>query len=803
MNGVFEMDASRSESAAVEQAHRRRWRITGRVQGVGFRPLVYRLAHKMRIRGAVWNDADGVVAEGQGTPGQLDEFVCALRTEAPAAAVIRQIVEQEIPLDGDGESFEIRRTPAAASPTAEVAADLAICPDCLAEIRDPANARRHGYALTNCTHCGPRFSVIRAIPYDRINTTMAEFAMCPSCSQEYDDPADRRFHAQPTACQNCGPKMRLLDGGGNQIDEDPITGAVVRLLRGEIVAVKGIGGFHLAVRSDNQAAIARLRELKHRPAKPFALMCASLKAARKLVRLSPGGIALLASATAPIVLAPIIHDTDAVDSRIAPAVAPGQHRLGIMLAYTPLHHLLFDQLAPAGVDTLVMTSGNDVDEPLAFEDADAISRLGGLCDAILLHNRPIQRAVDDSVVIDAPAAIVLRRARGYVPEPIALPPKCDATPGLALGAEMKCTVAIYRDRQAVLSQHLGNLMRPRTFEAFKRAIADFRGLFDVTPQWIAHDLHPAYLSTEYARQLAGQREVPLIAVQHHHAHAAAVLAENGVAGPALAVVCDGTGYGTDGTIWGGELLVASLVDFCRVGRLRPLRLPGGDACAKQPWRCGLALLHMAFGPDFGQLPVCRRLTEPQQLEFVRQMLLSGVSCVSSSSAGRVFDGMAALLGLCRENRFDAEAPMAVEAAAAGSEYSPLLPQKGYRLNDVDGLIEIDLTPLVREIAGRAEGTTPAGELAMLFHQTLAEAWSDAVARAMQATNLHTVALSGGVFCNALFADLLGRRLENLGATVLRHRVLPANDGGISFGQAAVASARVRQGIDQRVRPTCA
>lgn len=781
------MTTAQSETR-TEPVLRCRWHIVGRVQGVGFRPLVYRLAHKLQICGAVWNDAEGVIAEGQGTRGQLDEFIVALRAEAPAAAVIRQIIEQQIPLHDDGEQFEIRHTSQTTTPTAEVAVDMAICPACLAEIRDTANHRRHGYALTNCTNCGPRFGIIRAIPYDRINTTMADFKMCPPCCREYEDPTDRRFHAQPTACRDCGPQLQLLDPHGRRIDEDPIRGAARRLLHGKIVAVKGIGGFHLAVRADDQPAVVRLRQLKHRPAKPFALMCASLNSVHQLIRLSPRGATLIASPAAPIILAP-----RAADAPIAPAVAPGQHRLGVMLAYTPLHHLIFDQLQRSGVDTLVMTSGNDIDEPLAFDDGDAVGRLGELCDAILLHDRPIQRAVDDSVIIDVrDISIFVRRARGYVPTPIALPPACDMAPGLAVGAELKCTVATCRGGQVILSQHLGNLTRARTFDAFKQAIADLCDLFSVAPRWIAHDLHPAYLSTQHARQLAAQWRVPLVGVQHHHAHAAAVLAEHGTTGPALAVVCDGTGFGIDGTIWGGELLVASLADFRRIGRLRPMLLPGGDACAKQPWRSALALLHMACGSEFSQLPIVRRLAEPEQLEFVRQMLRTRVSCVRSSSTGRLFDGVAALLNLCRENRFDAEAPMALEAAAQ-SGHSSRVWEDAYQLKDVDGLIEIDLTPLVQKVARRAGDDGSTGDLAMLFHQTLAAAWTAAIAQAMRKTDLHTVALSGGVFCNELFADLLSRRLEVLGVQILRHRAIPPNDGGIAFGQAAVASARAKQG----------
>jgi len=768
---------------------RRRLRITGRVQGVGFRPFVYRLAHRMQIAGAVWNDPAGVVIEAQGAGEQLDQFAAAIRSEAPAAAAVREITQERIPASGEAGEFEIRPSPHDASATAEVAADMAVCEQCLAEVRDPADARRHGYVLTNCTHCGPRFSIIRAIPYDRPNTTMADFAMCPDCRAEYDDPSDRRFHAQPTACRVCGPQLQLLDNHGQPIAAEVLDEAVKFLVQGKIVAVKGIGGFHLAVRADDEQAVGRLRQVKHRPAKPFAIMCASLEAARHLVELTGAGAELIQSTAAPIVLA-----RRSAGASVAQAVAPANHRLGVMLAYTPLHHLIFDRAKESGVEALVMTSGNDVDEPLVYRDEQAVSQLGGLCDAILLHDRPIQRAVDDSVVIDAETGpIFVRRSRGYVPQPVPLPPSCAAEPGLALGAEMKCTVATCRDGQVVLSQHLGNLTHTRTFEAFKQSISDLCDLLAVTPKWIAHDLHPMYLSTQYARQLASQWNVPLLGVQHHHAHGAAVLAELGLTGPALAIICDGTGYGTDGTIWGGELLAMELSHFRRLGCLRPMRLPGGDAAARQPWRSAMAMLHMAMGEDFARLPICRELAANEHVEFVRQMLLSGAGCAQSSSSGRVFDGVAALLGLCRENRFDAEAPMALESAAAEADPMAPLLEEGYRLEEVAGLIQIDLCPLVRMIATSAD-KRPASHWALLLHQTLAAAWEAAAARAAHLTGLKTVVLSGGVLCNQLLSDLLSRRLQRRGLRVLRHRQLPPNDGGIAYGQAAVAAARMNHGF---------
>jgi hydrogenase maturation protein HypF len=775
---------------SIDPLIRRRLHISGRVQGVGFRPFVYRLAKKMEIGGSVWNDAAGVVVEAQGTARELDQFVAALRTDAPAAAAVREIIEKEIaPCPNEGR-FEIQHSLLATTPTAEVTADLATCEACLAEIRDPANARRYRYALTNCTNCGPRFSIIRSIPYDRPRTTMAPFAMCQPCRDEYEDPADRRFHAQPTACRDCGPQLELLDPKGSPIAGEPIESAVRRLADGKIVAIKGIGGFHLAVRADDQAAVLRLRELKHRPAKPFAVMCPSLQAARRLVRLTPRGEKLIASSAAPIVLA-----RRNPKAAVADAVAPGNHRLGVMLAYTPLHHLIFDEARKFGIESLVMTSGNDLDEPLAFANDDAIDRLGDLCDAILRHNRPIQRAVDDSVLIDtASAPIFVRRSRGFAPAPIVLPEACDATPGWAVGAELKCAVATYRNCQVILSQHLGNLTQSRTFDAFKRTISDLCELFGIVPHWIAHDLHPGYLSTQHARHLAEQQGLPLIAVQHHHAHAASVLAEHGLTGPALAVVCDGTGYGTDGSIWGGELLAVKLTDFRRIGRMRPMPLPGGDAAAKQPWRSALALLFLAHGRDFVKLPICRQLASDPQVQFVSQMLLTGTNCIQSSSTGRIFDAVAALLGLCRENRFDAEAPATLEAAAAQCKRLSHNLDDSYGLSVVEGLIEIDLSPLVRKIVRRAQLGVPADDLAMLFHEALAAAWESAVAKAAQSTGLNTIALSGGVFCNELFGDLLETRLQRRGLRVLRHRQIPPNDGGIAFGQAAVAAARISKGL---------
>jgi hydrogenase maturation protein HypF len=766
---------------------RRRWHVAGRVQGVGFRPFVYRLAKTFQITGSVWNDAAGAIIEGQGTELQLSKFARALESGAPAAAAIRQITEETIEIRTDENEFEIGASQSAGVATAEITADLALCDQCAAEIRDAAHRRRFQYALNNCTNCGPRFSIVRTIPYDRPNTSMAAFAMCNRCRVEYSNPADRRFHAQPVACHDCGPKLTLIDNVGQPLSGDPIEQAARMLAVGKIVAIKGIGGFHLAVRADDQRAVDRLREVKNRPAKPFALMCGTLKSAERLVALSDQGVDLITSPAAPIVLA-----TRMADALVAKSVALASHRLGVMIAYSPLHHLLFDLIQKLGIETLVMTSGNDSDEPLVFRDEDVVPRLGFLCDAILTHNRPIVRSVDDSVVIDgATGPIYVRRSRGYAPEPVELTDTRTIPAGLAVGAEMKSTIGVFRNEQVILSQHLGTVTDARAFDAFKQTIGDMCELFSVSPQWIAHDLHPVYLSTQHAAKLADEWNTPLIGVQHHHAHAAAVLAEHGISGPTLAVVCDGTGFGTDRTIWGGELLVADLCEFTRVARLRPISLPGGDAASKQPWRSAIALLHQAFGDDFGDHPICAKLAEKSAIEFVKRMVLNHVSCVASSSTGRIFDGVAALLGLCLENRFDAEAPAALEAAAANTRSVPQI-DSHFLLNHIDGITEIDLSPLVRRVVYGVANNWPVTDIAMFFHVNLASAWAAVVERAIHASGLKAVELSGGVFCNELFSDLLTQRLEKIGATVLRRRVIPPNDGGIAFGQAAVATARLRK-----------
>ncbi len=779
----------------------RRWRLSGQVQGVGFRPFVHGLAQHHGLVGLVRNDAAGVEIVAQGSPAALNAFEADLRQRPPAAARIMSVEVAPVRIDRRRRDFHIEVSDATAAPTAAVTVDMAVCDQCLAELLDPRD-RRHRYGLINCTHCGPRYSIILRVPYDRPHTTMAAFTMCEPCEYEYRQPTDRRFHAQPTACPGCGPRVTLANAAGRAMPGDPYHAAADMLAAGRIVAVKGIGGFHLAVRADDEQAVARLRQMKQRDAKPFALMGRDLATLRRLVTLSPAAEAALAGPAAPIVLAPRRPDAPSLTSGIASAIAPGNHRLGVMLPYTPIHHLLFAS-AEDRFDILVMTSGNRSDEPLAIDNDEAIARLGDLCDAFLLHDRPIHRCVDDSVLLDVggqAAPLPMRRSRGYAPMALPLDHDDDSLPpsvghGLCVGGELKNTLAVVREGQAILSQHLGDLKHAMAYEQFRRTAADMMDLFGIAPRWIACDVHPAYLSTQYARELAERFDVPLLRVQHHHAHAASLLAEHSLHGPMLAVVCDGVGYGDDAAAWGGELLLATRCDYRRLASLRPLRLPGGDAAAKDTRRCGLGLLHQAYGDDFARHPAAARLVpDAAQRDMLCAMIRRDVHCIASSAAGRVFDGMAALLDVCRFNHFEAQAALALEALAQRSVADEPGGEGLYEIGDdaeQSGLRRIDLSPLVRCLVAGAAAGEPVEALAALMHEQLAAAWVDAVLEAVHATGVEIVGLSGGVFCNQALTHLLRRRLERTGLSVLTHKQVPANDGGLSFGQAAVAAAQLR------------
>jgi hydrogenase maturation protein HypF len=764
-------------AAAVAGRRRARARVRGTVQGVGFRPYVYRLAGELGLAGFVLNDVHGVVVEVEGEPAAVDGFLARLAPEAPPLAVIERVETEERTPAGEV-GFIIRASPGGGVPDAAVAPDSATCSDCLAELLDPAD-RRFRYPFINCTNCGPRFTIVRGVPYDRPLTTMAGFVMCSRCRAEYEDPADRRFHAQPNACPVCGPSVALLgaDGHAAQIGgDDPIATAAIALDAGAIVAIKGIGGYHLACRADDELAVAGLRARKHREDKPFALMVPSVATAATFVVLDDGDRALLAGPQRPIVLAP-----RRPDAPVAAAVAPGAPELGIMLPYSPLHHLL---MADAGA-TLVMTSGNVSDEPIAFGDDDARQRLGGIADLFLVHDRPIHTRTDDSVIRTRPRRTVLRRSRGYVPGPLVLPAPGTSRPLLACGAELKSTFCVAKGDRAWVSHHIGDLENYETLRSFTDGIDHFCRLFAVTPEVVVHDLHPEYLSTKYALEREG---VQLIGVQHHHAHLAACLAEHGVAGPALGAIFDGTGYGPDGTVWGGELLLGDATACRRVGMLRPVPMPGGTAAIRQPWRMACAWLAAAridvAGAAPALPPALASAVTPRAWEQVHALTAGGAASPLTSSMGRLFDAVAALCGIRAAVTYEGQAAIEFEAACDPAERGayPLA------LEIAGELLVVDPGPAIHEAAADLAAGRPPGVVAARFHHGVAAATTAACVRLAGAAGTEVVVLSGGVFQNRRLLGEVAGALTARGLRVLVPERLPANDGGIAFGQAAVAAA---------------
>ena len=697
-------------------ARRLRVEIQGAVQGVGFRPFVYRLASDLNLVGWVVNDTSGVVVEVEGCAAALSQFADRLVADKPPRAVIQAV--DLAWLDPIGyERFEIRHSHTGGAKTVYVLPDIATCADCLADIHDAANRRFH-YPFTNCTNCGPRFTIIEALPYDRPHTTMRVFEMCPVCAAEYADPLDRRFHAQPNACPTCGPQVALLtrqDGAWHTASraQDAIRAAAAALQSGQIVAAKGLGGFHLMVDARNSAAVARLRERKPRRDKPFAVMVRDLAQAQALCDVSPAAEALLSSPEAPIVLLPAKRD-----AVVAPNVAPETANLGIMLAYTPLHHLL---LVETGFP-IVATSGNLTDEPICIDNDDALARLGPIADAFLVHDRPIARHVDDSVAwLSDGTPRLLRRARGYAPLPVLLPRAGPTI--LAVGAHLKNTVALSVGRQAFISQHIGDLETVEALGAFERVIADFLRLYEAAPTAIAHDMHPDYISTEWAQAItdAGPRvsSVARIPVQHHHAHLAACLADAGIEGPALGVTWDGAGYGPDGVIWGGEFLLGDAQGYKRVAHLRPFRLPGGDAAVRQPRRVALALLWETYGDAALESDHIAAWTTPAERRVFAQMLRRGVGAPLTTSAGRLFDGVAALLGLHPQVTFEGQAAMALENIA-----DPRV-RDGYAIDLVtsggDVPLVLDWRPMIDALMADRRAGVLLGVIAARFHNALAAA----------------------------------------------------------------------------------
>jgi hydrogenase maturation protein HypF len=760
------------DETATPAVERRHLRVTGTVQGVGFRPFVYRLATDLGLAGVVANDSDGVSIDVEGPVGALDALAHRLRDEAPPLAHVAAIAVQPRSAGGH-RGFTIATSAPGDPPRVPVAADAAPCAACLREMADPGD-RRHRYPFTNCTDCGPRYTITTAIPYDRATTTMAPFAMCPDCAAEYADPSDRRFHAEPIACPMCGPTLVLTTSDGEVARGDAaLRDTVARLLRGETVAVKGVGGFHLAVDATDEAAVARLRRRKSRDDKPFAVLAADLDAAHRLCHLDTVAADTMTSSARPIVLAP-----RRTDAGLAAAVAPGLRDLGVLLPPSPLHHLLATDVGRP----LVLTSGNLADEPIAHTDPEAERTLGPLADAVLGHDRAIHIRCDDSVVRAEVAGGVqpVRRARGYAPAPIRLP----AGPPrhvLAVGGQLKNTIAVGRDDLAFVSHHVGDLDHPAADAAFRQAIGHLRHLYGVEPEVVAHDLHPEYRSTALALAL----DLPLVGVQHHHAHVAACLAEHGRDDRVLGVAFDGLGYGTDGTLWGGEFLVTDLTDFERVGHLVTVAQPGGDAATREPWRMAVAWVQHALGDE-------RAEAEGTLLDARAPALLRVATAPTTprtSSVGRLFDAVAALLGLGTRVTYEGQAATALEALATGARDRPTTFPCDTRL-DGDGLV-LDAGPLVAGVLEARDAGVDPPTIAAGFHRGLAAATAALAARAAGERGLTTVALSGGVFQNRLLTGLVVEQLEAAGLEVLVHRRVPPNDGGLSLGQLAVARAQAR------------
>ncbi|MBM4118068.1 carbamoyltransferase HypF [bacterium] len=785
------MAERRPEPTATQ---RLRLAFRGRVQGVGFRPWLYRLATEEGLAGHVGNDLQGAFAEIEGEPAAVARFLARTEREAPPLVEIAARDEEALAPTGERE-FRILSSRAEGEARAEIAPDSATCPDCLRELFDPAD-RRYRYPFINCTNCGPRYSIVRGLPYDRPLTTMAAFTMCPRCQAEYDSPADRRFHAQPNACPDCGPRLWLADALGREAGGEPIAQAQRCLAEGEILAIKGLGGFHLACRADDETAVAALRSRKGREAKPLALMVADLAAARALVALDAPSEALLESVARPIVLAPARAGTG-----VAPGVAPGSHTLGLMLPYTPLHHLLFAPDAKGRrLGPLVMTSGNPSEEPLCTDNDEAIVRLRGIADAFLLHDRNIARRVDDSVALalrlpapgggEAARTLPLRRARGFAPAPIVLG-RAFATPVLALGGELKSAVCFLAGDQALLSEHLGELENPAAYRNFLAATERLGALLGATPALLACDLHPDYGASRHARSLP----LPRVEVQHHHAHVVSCLADNGLPldEEVLGLACDGTGYGEDGSIWGCELLRATATGYERLGHLRPFVLLGGDAAARETWRPAAALLAQAYGDDWlAAAPAAATRVAPAALAVAARWLAAPAPPGPlTSSLGRLFDAAAFLLGLCEFNGAEAQAAMALEAAAARHGAAPALPLPVFA--EAEGLV-LDPRPLIRALVeGRAAGRS-AGELAAGFHAALARGLAELAAVAAAAGAPRRVLLSGGCFANRILTEALAARLKAGGLEVYIHHRVPTSDGGLALGQALVAAAQAEPGL---------
>jgi len=746
-----------------------RWELMGRkfviqgiVQGVGFRPFVYRLASELGLNGRVANTTDGVVIEVEGTDTLLDRFSKRLLAERPPLARIDRIEETSLSISPEIKGFTVTASQSTGRKRLLITPDSDVCDNCLAELRDPGD-RRFAYPFINCTDCGPRYTIIEDLPYDRTQTAMRAFAMCKDCQNEYEDPSNRRFHAEAICCPVCGPRLWAADSTGGKIDGDPIKLACLWLNEGLIVAIKGIGGFHLAVDAVNEEAVKRLRLRKNRPDKPLAVMCRDLKEAEKFADFDEASTRLLTDRTKPVVL--LDRKTPFA---LADSVAPDNRYIGVMLPYTPVHHLLFAQET---FTALVMTSANLSGEPIVCSNSDALEKLSAIADRYLFHDRPILTSTDDSVVrpqTDPP--IYLRRARGLSPVPLPLPIDCGNI--LAVGADVKSTVCITRGREAFVSQHIGDLDLLATQLNLERTCRHFLRLLQVEPALVVHDLHPDYFSSSFAESLG----MPTAVIQHHHAHAVSCMAENGITSPVIALCMDGTGFGPDGSVWGGEVLIAKAASYSRAAHLRQVRMPGGEAAVREPWRMALSYLHSIFGDTMPKLPFLD--SHMQEKEFLLQALVKKINAPLTSSCGRLFDAVAAMIGLREKISFEGQAAMALEMLAAPRQdlypFAILKEENSWIINTFP-MIEALVSDLLqgespRDISGR-------------FHNSLATMLAETCRLLRKELSINQVVLSGGVFQNTLLTKIIRDRLKDLQFQIFTHQLLPPNDACISYGQA--------------------
>ncbi|MEJ8633166.1 carbamoyltransferase HypF [Streptomyces sp. MS2.AVA.5] len=775
---------------------RRQVTVRGVVQGVGFRPFVYTLAEELGLTGWVTNNADGVVAEVEGPGRAVADFCTRIGSEPPPLAVVESVEHRAVPVQSGDHGFTIR--PSAGGPGRTlVSPDTATCDDCLRELADPAD-RRHRHPFITCTHCGPRFTVVTSLPYDRDRTTMAGFPMCADCRREYTAPGDRRFHAQPIACPICGPRLTLRRGTADTAprqDAAALAEARGLLAQGAVLAVKGLGGYHLACDASDPTAVRTLRKRKNRGDKPFAVLADSLETVERLAQVGEAERELLLGPRKPVVL--LRRHRSAPTADVAPGVAPGSPDLGVMLPYTPLHRLLLGLPGdPPGPTVLVMTSGNRAGEPIVTDDTEALTRLDGLADAWLMHDRPIHVPCDDSVVrICAGAELPVRRSRGYAPFPVALP--VPVVPALAVGGDLKNTFCAGDDRYAWMSAHVGDMDDLATLTAFERATAHLTDLTSVSPRMLIADRHPGYRSTQWARRAAETSGLPLRQVQHHHAHVASAMAEHGLDGsaPVIGIAFDGTGYGDDGAVWGGEVLIADYDGYRRFAHLAYVPLPGGDAAVRNPYRMALSHLRAAALPWSDDLP-CTAVATPGERKLLDRQLERDLACVPTSSMGRLFDAVSSLAGVCHRVEYEAQAAMELENAALSDVTGSVgddARNDAYRFilrtetEDPAAPLIADPAPVLAAAVADIRAGAPAGPVARRFHQGVIALVQEVCEVARHRTGIETVALSGGVFCNALLTQGCCDVLERDGFTVLRHRRVPANDGGLALGQLIVAA----------------